>query len=248
MAETRDDILHGRTKPEKDPEFPDAPEGWIRAFAEDQAKQEGLELEADHWQAIRAIQEYFAKNEVPRVRELHDAARQVVNDLGLAAKEETGWSLVAELGWLMVATREELGGLGMGLAGACTLHGELGRGVSTVPYLSAMLAIDAIGHGELRDRAAWLERLMAGEAYVAVPLADSDGPIELTKDDAIRLSGTLTALPSADRASHALVSAPDCMALVALEQAGGGREEAGHTQMQGFEVERIGETAYKRGG
>ena len=38
------------------------------------------------------------------IRELHDAGRQVVNDLGLAPAEEDAWSLVGELGWLMVAT------------------------------------------------------------------------------------------------------------------------------------------------
>ena len=57
----------------RDPEFPNAPEGWNRAVAETRARQEDLVLGDDHWQAIRAIQEYFARNETPRVRALHDA-------------------------------------------------------------------------------------------------------------------------------------------------------------------------------
>ena len=60
-------------KMSRDPEFPNAPEGWSRAIAETRAREEDLELGDDHWQAIRAIQEYFARNETPRVRALHDA-------------------------------------------------------------------------------------------------------------------------------------------------------------------------------
>ena len=73
MAKTRDDILHGRSGDHTDPEFPNAPAGWSRAVAEQTAKDEGIELGEDHWQAIRAVQEYFTKAETPRARGLHDA-------------------------------------------------------------------------------------------------------------------------------------------------------------------------------
>ena len=73
VTESWKDVLHGSGKTEGDPDFPNAPEGWTRSVAENTAQQEGLELSDDHWQAIRAVQEYFAKNEFPRVRELHDA-------------------------------------------------------------------------------------------------------------------------------------------------------------------------------
>lgn len=56
-----------------DRQFPHAPEGWTKADGESTAKSEGLGLTDDHWEAIRAIQEYFAKSETPRVRELRDA-------------------------------------------------------------------------------------------------------------------------------------------------------------------------------
>ncbi len=151
------------------------------------------------------------------VRELHDSARQMLQDQGLAADEVSGWSLVAELGWLMVATPEELGGLGMGLAGACALHQELGRALSRVPYLPAMLAIDAVGESALPDRDSWLERLVSGEEYVAAPLVDPC----LTVEEG-RLSGTLSAVPSADRAGYVLVcaEAAECVALLPLAQSG----------------------------
>jgi tRNA 2-thiouridine synthesizing protein E len=73
MAKTRDDILHGRSGDSIDPDFPNAPADWSRIVAERTAKEEGIELTDDHWQAIRAVQEYYAKAETPRVRELHDA-------------------------------------------------------------------------------------------------------------------------------------------------------------------------------
>jgi alkylation response protein AidB-like acyl-CoA dehydrogenase len=157
---------------------------------------------------------------VSDLRELHDSARQMLRDQGLAADEATGWSLVAELGWLMVATPEEQGGLGMGLAGACALHRELGRALSRVPYLPAMLAIDAVGRSELPDRDSRLQGLMSGEEYIAAPLADPR--LVLEGGDECRVSGSLPAVPSADRAGHVMVcaAAPQCVLLVPLAQPG----------------------------
>lgn len=59
----------------KDAKFPHAPDGWTTAHAVNTAKQEGLKLGEDHWEAMRALQEYFARHEDTAVnpRELHDA-------------------------------------------------------------------------------------------------------------------------------------------------------------------------------
>ena len=56
--------------------FPHAPEDWSPAIAEEIARAEGLDLSADHWEAVRGLQEYFARHEgAPGInmRELHDA-------------------------------------------------------------------------------------------------------------------------------------------------------------------------------
>lgn len=56
--------------------FPHAPEGWSASIAEDIARAEGIELTADHWEAVRGLQEYFARHEgdpIISLRELHDA-------------------------------------------------------------------------------------------------------------------------------------------------------------------------------
>jgi tRNA 2-thiouridine synthesizing protein E len=56
--------------------FPHAPEGWSASNAEEIARAEGIELTADHWEAVRGLQEYFARHEsepLINMRELHDA-------------------------------------------------------------------------------------------------------------------------------------------------------------------------------
>lgn len=59
----------------KDPNFPNAPAGWTRDAAVQTARQENLALTEEHWDVVRALQEYFVKHaEKPiNVRELHDA-------------------------------------------------------------------------------------------------------------------------------------------------------------------------------
>jgi tRNA 2-thiouridine synthesizing protein E len=69
------DEITGGGSAGKDPRFPHAPEGWTRALALESGRREGLELGEEHWEALRALQEYYAKHESTAVnlRELHDA-------------------------------------------------------------------------------------------------------------------------------------------------------------------------------
>lgn len=56
--------------------FSHAPEDWSPGIAEEVARAEGLDLSPDHWEAVRGLQEYFARHEdAPGInmRELHDA-------------------------------------------------------------------------------------------------------------------------------------------------------------------------------
>ena len=154
--------------------------------------------------------------------QLSDSARQVVNGLGLGSAEREGWSIIAELGWFMVSTPEKLGGLGMGLAGACALHVELGRGLTTVPFLAQMLAINAVSRSTLAAREEWLGSMMAGERRVTAALGESSLVVEAAAGSELKLSGAVQAIPSADDASHVLIQTADlnCVALVALDQSG----------------------------
>ncbi|WP_295539997.1 TusE/DsrC/DsvC family sulfur relay protein [uncultured Thiohalocapsa sp.] len=72
MAETMQDILNPGAR-SHDPDFPEAPVDWTRASAEATAQDEGIALTDDHWAVVRALQHFFAGNEAPSVRAVHDA-------------------------------------------------------------------------------------------------------------------------------------------------------------------------------
>lgn len=78
MTEPLDHILYHRGGT-GDPQFPNAPAEWSRDAAERIARAEGLELGQDHWELVRALQEFFARHaDQPQVRfrELHDALEE----------------------------------------------------------------------------------------------------------------------------------------------------------------------------
>lgn len=62
----------------KDPHFPHAPADWTKETAIQTARQEGLVLGPDHWEEIRALQEYYTKHRdmTLSVREMHDALEE----------------------------------------------------------------------------------------------------------------------------------------------------------------------------
>jgi tRNA 2-thiouridine synthesizing protein E len=69
------DEIIGKGDTGRDPRFPHAPAGWTPVLAAESARREGLELGAEHWDALRALQAYYARHEanVVNLRELHDA-------------------------------------------------------------------------------------------------------------------------------------------------------------------------------
>jgi tRNA 2-thiouridine synthesizing protein E len=75
MTSLMDEIRGGGTPAAPDPAFPHAPEGWTRAGALERAREERLTLGEEHWEALRALHEYYARHEATAVhlRELHDA-------------------------------------------------------------------------------------------------------------------------------------------------------------------------------
>lgn len=73
MAESRDDILHPHQH-SGSADFPHAPGQWTPEDARRVAQEYDLELTAEHWQVVQAIQEYYARNEGSvNVRKLLDA-------------------------------------------------------------------------------------------------------------------------------------------------------------------------------
>lgn len=57
-------------------DFPNAPHGWSIHDTEKKAEELGLELTPDHWTVVRALQEYFSKNDSINRRELTDALEE----------------------------------------------------------------------------------------------------------------------------------------------------------------------------
>ncbi|MES2490669.1 MAG: acyl-CoA dehydrogenase family protein [Pseudomonadota bacterium] len=154
-----------------------------------------------------------AENEL---NELRDSARQVLSGLGLAVDEEKVWPIVTDLGWLLVGVPEALGGLEQGVTGSCAFHAELGRSLAASPYAAATIAIDAICHSSLADQQSWIERFTASD-IVTASLAESS--VAFTNN---KVTGTLTAVPSADKASHVLVCVEnsELVSLLPLNQPG----------------------------
>jgi tRNA 2-thiouridine synthesizing protein E len=79
MLHTSSDINKLTSDRHIDPDFPHAPEDWDRQHAMDIAREEGLTLNEAHWEAVRALQSYFARHEsAARINphELHDALEE----------------------------------------------------------------------------------------------------------------------------------------------------------------------------
>ena len=62
--------------------FSHAPANWSPAAAEAVASEDGLELTEDHWQLVRALQEYYDKAERPTLREITDALEESFHSKG----------------------------------------------------------------------------------------------------------------------------------------------------------------------
>jgi len=77
MTDSMDDILHP-TSETGNQEFPHAPEGWNADIARVRAGEHNVELTEDHWAAINALQELFARNpqSTHSARRIHDALNE----------------------------------------------------------------------------------------------------------------------------------------------------------------------------
>ena len=62
--------------------FPQAPEDWTPEDARRIAEEEGIELTDDHWAVIRDLQEYYAKKDLIKPRELLDALDEAFHAKG----------------------------------------------------------------------------------------------------------------------------------------------------------------------
>ncbi len=84
MASLLEAIVGAGNETVMDARFPYAPPDWTRESARQAAQQEGLTLDADHWEAVRALQSYYARHEEIAIdlRELHDALDELFHRKG----------------------------------------------------------------------------------------------------------------------------------------------------------------------
>jgi alkylation response protein AidB-like acyl-CoA dehydrogenase len=156
--------------------------------------------------------------------ELQDSARRLLASAGLAPDSARSWRLIVEAGWLGLAVPESLGGLGQGRPALGVLYAELGQVLAPAGFLASMLAMQAICEAPaFAGRAAWVERLMAGDRVTASLLPES-GIAWTEVGGEARLSGRVDAAAEADAAHWLLVSTDEVCALLSLDQPGIARE------------------------
>lgn len=85
MLHVSTDINRLIREPASDPDFPHAPLDWTRDEAMQIARAEGLELTPDHWDVVRALQNYYdhhADDTIINLRDLHDALDECFHQKG----------------------------------------------------------------------------------------------------------------------------------------------------------------------
>lgn len=63
-------------------EYPNAPQGWHINTAQTIANEYGISITDDHWELIRALQEYYKKVEFPNLRQVTDALEEKFHSKG----------------------------------------------------------------------------------------------------------------------------------------------------------------------
>ena len=91
-------------------------------------------------------------------------------------RDETGfdralWSEMAAQGFAGIIIPEEHGGVNMGYLAAGLVAEQMGRNLTASPFLStAILAATALKQGTDEQQSAWLPKIAAGEAVIALAL------------------------------------------------------------------------------
>ncbi|MBN9062311.1 MAG: acyl-CoA/acyl-ACP dehydrogenase [Rhizobiales bacterium] len=113
----------------------------------------------------------------------------------------------AELGWFLLATPEERGGLGQDFAALGALYRELGRALSPLPLMTAMMAVHALREASSDYANAMLDSIGAGDAVVGAQLPHGGAVHVSSAPDGFVLDGRLSHALLPDGATHLLLQA-----------------------------------------
>ena len=110
------------------------------------------------------------RSPVSRVRALRDAD----DPLGFSPAL---WKEMADLGWVGIPFPEQYGGAGMGCAELAVVLEALGRHLAPKPFLGTVLLAGQalLRGGSQAQKDAWLPRLCAGEAFLALASEERGG-------------------------------------------------------------------------
>jgi alkylation response protein AidB-like acyl-CoA dehydrogenase len=115
------------------------------------------------------------------------------------------WTAMVEQGWMGITLAEAKGGLGLGWVEAAVLLEEVGRHVAPAPFLSSLLALEALAAAGEDD---WVQRLVSGAA-VGCAAWTTNAPVI-----------------GASAADVAVIAGPTALQLVELDEGAGGRPGA----------------------
>jgi acyl-CoA dehydrogenase len=116
------------------------------------------------------------RSPVARMRALRDSA----DALGYS---KPLWKEMAELGWVGIPFPESCGGAGMGLAELAVVLEALGRTLAPEPFVSCVLLAGqaVLRAGSEAQKQAWLPRLVAGDAVLALANQERGSRFELQR-------------------------------------------------------------------
>jgi acyl-CoA dehydrogenase len=131
---------------------------------------------------------------------------------GDAAYDTELWKAVVELGWTAARVPEAHGGIGLSAEEACVLAEEVGRSLIPVPFISTLMATEALLlAGSEAQQAKWLPGIADGSVIATVGWAEGDsatpGRTSGMRADGGRLSGVKMPVPDLQAAQLAIVTA-----------------------------------------
>jgi len=140
-----------------------------------------------------------------------DVARAVVDDPDGDGDPPGLWDAIAAQGWPAILVPEDHDGLGLGLLDAAVVVRCLGAGVVPGALLPTLLGVEALVRGGSEEqRKAWLPRVAAGEARLAVALPGAAaGSGAAVTADGDRLSGAAAHVEYAHLADRVVVAASE---------------------------------------
>jgi len=134
------------------------------------------------------------------------ARRREPLEVGAAAASEKIWRTAGELGWFLLTIPVERDGLGQDFSVLAALYTELGRALSPVPLLNAMLVVDALAAATGDEAATLLQSIGSGEAVFAIQMPGAEPVVARREGGAIVLTGELAAVAFPANATHILLA------------------------------------------